>query len=116
MEEYSALRGDLQRQEALVNQRDGVIAELRDKACTLWASGWLAFQRRAAKAFPGLDLNFQVSNEEEAEESLFEGEADLRVSSDAPSPAYCSGEPAEANSPSLLIGASSSAQSLASDV
>ena len=57
-EECSALRGDLQRQKALVSQRDGAIAELRDEACTLWASGWLAFQRRAAKAFPGLDLNF----------------------------------------------------------
>ena len=37
-EECNALREDLQRQEALVSQRDGVIAELRDEACTLWAS------------------------------------------------------------------------------
>ena len=44
----------------MVSQRDGVIAELRDEACTLWASGWLAFQRKAAKAFHGLDFNFQV--------------------------------------------------------
>ena len=53
----------------MVNHRDGVIAELRDEACTLWASGWLAFQRRAAKAFPSLDFNFPVPDpdEEEAE-------------------------------------------------
>ena len=49
--ECRALRGDFQRQEALANQKDGVIAEVRDKACTLWASGWLTFQCRAAKAF-----------------------------------------------------------------
>ena len=42
-EECSTLRGDLQRREAMISQRDGVIAELRDEACTLWASGWLAF-------------------------------------------------------------------------
>ena len=34
-EECNALRGDLQRREAMVSQRDGVIAELRDEACTL---------------------------------------------------------------------------------
>ena len=42
-EECNALRGDLQRREAMVNLRDGVIAELRDEAFTLWVSGWLAF-------------------------------------------------------------------------
>ena len=41
----------------MVSQRDGVIAELRDEACTLWAFGWLSFRRRVAKAFPGLDFN-----------------------------------------------------------
>ena len=41
-EECNALRRDLQKQEAMVSQRDGVVAELRDKTCTLWASGWLA--------------------------------------------------------------------------
>ena len=41
-EECNVLCGDLQRQEAMVIHRDGVIEELRDKACTLWASGWLA--------------------------------------------------------------------------
>ena len=65
-EECNALCEDLQRREAMINQRDGVITELRDEACTLWAFGWLAFLRRAAKAFLGLDFNLQVPNEEEA--------------------------------------------------
>ena len=34
-EECNGLRGGLQRQEAMVSLRDGVIAELRDEACTL---------------------------------------------------------------------------------
>ena len=68
----------------MVNQRDGVITELRDEACTLWASGWLAFRRRADKAFPGLDFNFQVLDEEEAEESIYEDEADPGVFSITP--------------------------------
>ena len=42
-EECHGLRGDLQRQETLVVQRDGAIASLRDEACTQWATGWLAF-------------------------------------------------------------------------
>ena len=42
-DKFHALRGDLQRQETLVVQRDRVIASLRDEACTQWASGWLAF-------------------------------------------------------------------------
>ena len=42
-EECNTLRGDLQRQEAMVIQRVGVIAKLRDEACTLWASRWHAF-------------------------------------------------------------------------
>ena len=69
----------------MISQRDGVIAELRDEACTLWASEWLAFRRRAAKDFPGLDFNLQVPDEEEVEESIFEDEADLEVFLEAPS-------------------------------
>ena len=42
------LRMDLERHEALASWRGEVIAELRDEACTQWASGWLAFQRRAS--------------------------------------------------------------------
>ena len=59
-DECNALRGDLQRQEVLVAQRDGAIASLRDEACTQWASGWLTFQRRVASAFSSLDLNFDI--------------------------------------------------------
>ena len=91
--ECDALHGDFQRQEDLVSQRDGVIAELRDEACTLWASGWLAFQSRAAKVFPGLDFNFQFPDEEEAEEFVSEDEADLGVYSDTPSSVPLPGEP-----------------------
>ena len=70
IEECHGLRGDLQRQETLVVQRDGAIASLRDEACTQWASGWLAFQRRVAHAYPSLDLNFDIPSDEEAEESF----------------------------------------------
>ena len=65
------MRGDLQRQEVLLVQRDGAIASLRDKACTQWAVGWLAFQRRVVNAYPGLDLNFDIPSDEEAEESFY---------------------------------------------
>ena len=61
--ELSSLRMDLKRQEALVSRRGEVIAELRDKAYTQWASGWPAFQCRASRAFPGLDFNIQLSDE-----------------------------------------------------
>ena len=112
-EECNALRGDLQRREAMVNHRDGVIAELRDEACTLWASRWLAFQRRATKAFPGLDFNFPVldPDEEEAEESVSEDEADPGVFSDTPISTPLPGEAevlTEAGSLLSPIGASSS--------
>ena len=41
-----------------------MIAELKDEACTQWASVWLAFQRRASGAFPDLEFNIQLSDEE----------------------------------------------------
>ena len=82
--ECNTLREDLQRREAMISQRDGVIAELRDEAYTLWASGWLAFRHKATKAFPVLDFNLQVPDEEEAEESVFEDEEDPEVLSEAP--------------------------------
>ena len=112
-EECHGLRGDLQRQEALVSQKDGVIVELRDEACTLWASGWLAFPRKAAKVFPGLDFNFQVPVEGEAEESDFDNEANPVVFSNAPSSVPLLGEseieaPAEADSPTSVAGTSPS--------
>ena len=80
--ECHGLRGDLHRQQTLVVQRDEVIARLRDKTCTQWASGWLAFQRKAANAYPGLDFNFDIPSNEEAEESLsadYSGEPDTPV-------------------------------------
>ena len=84
IEEFHGLRRDLQRQEAMVNQKEGVIAKLRDEACTLWASGWVVFQHKAAKVFLDLDFNFQVLVEGEAEESDSNNEADPVVFSDAP--------------------------------
>ena len=77
-EELGKLRADLERQGALVSQRDGVIAELKNEACTQWASGWLAFQHRAFRVFPYIEFDFQLSDEE-AEESAFEDDADAKV-------------------------------------
>ena len=93
----------------MVSQRAGVIAELRDEAFTLWAFGWLAFQCRAAKVFPGLDFNFQVSNEEKAKESVSEDEEDPGVYSDTPSSVPLPNEPevpVEADSPLSPAGTS----------
>ena len=56
-EELGRLRMDLARQEALDSRRGEVIAELKDEACTQWASRWLAFQRQASRAFPDLEFN-----------------------------------------------------------
>ena len=87
-EECRELRGDLHQQIILVSQRDEVIGRLRDQASIQWASGWLAFQQKAANAYPGLDFNFDLPIDEEAEESFS---------------AYPSGEPdtsTEAHSPS----------------
>ena len=103
-EECNALRGALQRWEAMISQRDGVIVELRDEACTLWASGWLTFRRRADKAFLGFDFNMQVPDEEEAEEFV----SDDEVFSDIPSSRPLPGEaetPVEAGSSPSPTGA-----------
>ena len=81
------MRGDLQRQETLVVHRDGAIASLKDEVCTQWASGWLAFQKKAASAYPGLDFNFDIPSDEEAEGSFspdYSGE--LNTSAEARSP------------------------------
>ena len=80
-----------------------MIAELRDEACTQWASGWLAFQHRASRAFPNLEFNFQLSDEE-AEESLFEAEAEAEVLFGASNRAALPDDlqvPLEASSPTL---------------
>ena len=64
------MRGDLQRQETLVVHRNGAIASLKDEVCTQWASGWLAFQKKAANAYLGLDFNFNIPSDEEAKGSF----------------------------------------------
>ena len=69
-EECRGLRGDLHQQITLVAQRDEVIRRLRDQANTQWASGWLAFQQKAANVYPGLDFNFDLPSDKEAEESF----------------------------------------------
>ena len=57
-----------------------MIAELRDEACTLWASGWLGFQHKASKVFSRLSFNFPVPAEDEVGEFDFDGEDGLGVS------------------------------------
>ena len=92
----------------MISQWDGVIAKLRDEVYTLWASGWLAFQHRVAKAFPGLDFNLQVPDEEEVKESISEDKADPEVFLDAPNLVPFPGEveaPIEAGSSLSPIGA-----------
>ena len=89
-EECRGLRGDLHQQVTLVAQRDEIIGRLRDEACTQWASRWLAFQKKAANVYLGLDFNFDIPSDEEAKESLsadYSGEP---------------GTPAKAHSPSSL--------------
>ena len=96
-EECRGLRGDLHQQVTLVVQRDGVIGRLRDEACTQWVSGWLAFQKKAANAYPGLDFNFDIPSDKEAEESLY---ADYSREPDTPteiqSPSSPSAPPSDA--------------------
>ena len=83
--ELDRLRMDLGRQEALASRRGEVIAELKDEACTQWASGWLSFQRRASRAFPDLDFNIHLSAEEvEGYASEAEVDAGTVVFSGAP--------------------------------
>ena len=87
-EECRGLHGDLHQQVTLVSQRDEVIGRLRDEACTQWVSRWLAFQRRAANVYPGLDFNFDIPSNEEAEESLsvdYSGEPDTPAKVHTPS-------------------------------
>ena len=57
-----------------------MIVELRDEACTLWASNWLSFRRKASKVFLGLPFNFPVPGEDEMGESESDREDDLGVS------------------------------------
>ena len=87
-EECHGLCGDLHQQITLVAQRDEVIGRLRDQASTQWASGWLAFQQKAANVYPGLDFNFDLPSDEEAEESFsadHSGEPDTPTEAHSPS-------------------------------
>ena len=93
-EELDRLRMDLMRQEALASRRGDVIAELKVEACTQWASGWLAFQHRASRAFPDLELNIQLSDEDvEGYASEAEVDEGVEVFSGAPDRAPLSGDP-----------------------
>ena len=69
-EECHGLRADLLQQSDMVTQRDEVIRQLRDQAGAQWASGWLAFQQKATRAYPDLDFDFDVPSDGEAEESF----------------------------------------------
>ena len=96
---------DFERQEALANRRGEVIAELKDEAYTQWASGWLAFQHRASKAFPDLEFNIQHADEV-VEESASKAEvvASIEVLSRAPNRVPLPDDlqvPPEASSPVL---------------
>ena len=87
-EECRGLRGDLHQQITLVAQRDEVIGRLRDQASTQWASGWLPFQQKAANVYPGLDFNFDLPSDKEAEESFSadnSGESDIPTKAHSPS-------------------------------
>ena len=66
-----------------------MIAELKDEASTQWASGWLAFQRRASRAFPDLEFNIQLSDEE-VEGSASEAEVDAGAEVFLGAPDYAS--------------------------
>ena len=87
-EECRGLRGDLHQQISLVTRRDEVIGRLRDQASAQWASGWLAFQQKAINVYLGLDFDFNLPSDEEAEESF-----SANYSQEP-------GTPAEAHSPS----------------
>ena len=61
---------------------------LFDEACTQWAFGWLAFQRKVANVYRGLDLNFDIPSDEEAEESFsadYSGEPNTPAEARSPS-------------------------------
>ena len=77
----------------MVAQKEGVIIELRKKACTLWASDWLSFWRKTSKVFPSLRFNFPVPAEDEMGESESDGEDDLGVSLATSNSAFLPGDP-----------------------
>ena len=63
------------------------------------ASRWLAFQRKTANAYPGLDFIFDIPSDKEAKESLstdYSGEPDTPA--EAHSPSSPSAPPSDASS------------------
>ena len=86
-EECRGLRTELHQRDSMVAQRDEVIRKLRDQAGAQWASGWLAFQRKAIHAYSNLDFKFELSSDEEAEES-----------SDSREPGTPAGDPSHSSS------------------
>ena len=70
-----------------------MISKLRDEACTLWASGWLAFRRKASKVFSSLSFNFFVATEDKVGEFESDEEDGLGVSSIVPSSALLLDDP-----------------------
>ena len=71
-----------------------MIAEHKDEACTQWDSRWLAFQRRASRAFLDLEFNIQLSDEMvEGSSSEAEVDASAEVFSRAPNRAPLPGYP-----------------------
>ena len=75
-EECRGLRANLHQQVSVIAQRDEVIRQLRDQAGAQWASGWLAFQRKAIRTYSNLDFDFDLPSDEEAEESSDSREPD----------------------------------------
>ena len=71
-----------------------MIAKLKVKACTQWASGWPSFQHRASRAFPDLEFNIQLSDKEvEGSASEAEVDAGAEVFSGAPDRAPVPSDP-----------------------
>ena len=96
-EECHGLHGYLHQKITLVAQKDEVIGRLRDQASAQWASRWLAFQQKAANVYPGLDFNFDLQSDEEAEESFSANYSqEPGTSAEAHSPSSPSVPPAEA--------------------
>ena len=93
-EELGRLRMDLTRRKALASWRGKVITELKDKACTQWAFGWLSFQHRATHAFPDLEFNIHFFDKEvEGSASEAEVNAVAEVFLGAPDRAPLPGDP-----------------------
>ena len=56
-EECHGLRTELHQRDSMIAQMDEVIRQLWGQAGAQWASGWLAFQRKAINAYSNLDFN-----------------------------------------------------------